>query len=484
MDIDISIKPKQLEKAYQEVAQEQLKLMTVITAFFYPIWGVNDWFYANEYTNFLLIGRGLIFVIAIIVSISTQIYLWHSLIPFYILIGLPILHASLTCVLIPPPYLSLSFTSYSLFLLATSFFVFWKPFHTQIIVGLCLCCFFIAQYALGSISFDLGIVLMNGGIFWLSTLIVMIPIQQWQYTRTTKKIKDELVASKSKAQLYLQQSEIAKQKKLVDDKNESLTEQKQKLEATVTLVTESIQYAQRIQQAILSDEEKGLQKFKSSFVFFQPRDIISGDFYWFSDLGEKQVVIMADCTGHGVPGAFMTMLGATALNEIINEGNVTTPAEVLYALDKKIFQNLHAGKNTVEDGMDLGILFFEKGKQQILYAGAKIPLYYRYPNRLMKTIRGNPFPVGSSQFQDEKQFENHQIEWQEDTWFYLASDGFQDQFGGKQDKKFMKSNFRQLLFEMSKSNQDRQLSKLQETFTDWKQGKEQTDDVLVIGVQI
>lgn len=484
MDIDIRIKPQQLEKAYQEVAQEHLKVMMVLTAFFYPIWGVIDWFYAEEHTYFLLIGRGIIFFIAIGTALLTQAYLWHTLIPFYLLTILPILHASLASVFIQIPYLSLYLTSYSLFLLATTFFVFWENIHTQIIVGCSIISFFIAQYTLEDSSFDLQVFLLHGGIFWFSVLLVMIPLHQWQYSKTTKKIRDELVASKSKAQLYLQQSEITKQKKLVDDKNETLTTQKQELEATVTLVTESIQYAQRIQKAILSDEEKGLQKFKSSFVFFQPRDIISGDFYWFSDLGERQVVIMADCTGHGVPGAFMTMLGATALNEIINEGNVSTPAEVLYSLDKKIFQNLHAGKNTVEDGMDLGVLFFEKDKQQILYAGAKIPLYYRHPNRLMKTIRGNPFPIGSSQFQDEKKFDNHQIEWKEDTWFYLASDGYQDQFGGKHNKKFMKSSFRHLLFEMSSFSQERQLQKLEKTFTDWKQNEEQTDDVLVIGVQV
>ena len=267
-------------------------------------------------------------------------------------------------------------------------------------------------------------------------------------------------------------------------KNQQLKMMLDTLEVQKNDIISSIEYAQRIQKAVLSDEEKGLQKFKNSFVFYQPRDIISGDFYWFSDLGEKQVVIMADCTGHGVPGAFMTMLGATALNEIINEGDVADPAEVLYLLDKKILQNLHSGKNTVEDGMDLGVLFFEKDQQRILYAGAKIPLYYKHPKSQMNIIKGSTFPVGSSQFQGKKKFENHQIDWQEDTWFYLASDGFQDQFGGENNKKFMIPNFRGLLSSMSHLGSEQQCSRLQEAFGNWKQDKDQTDDVLVVGVQI
>lgn len=267
-------------------------------------------------------------------------------------------------------------------------------------------------------------------------------------------------------------------------KNQQLEIMLETVEKQKNDILSSIQYAKLIQKAILSDEEKGLQKFKDSLIFYQPRNIVSGDFYWFSDLGERQVVIMADCTGHGVPGAFMTMLGTTALNEIINEGNVETPAEVLHLLDEKILKTLHSGKNTVEDGMDLGILFFDKTKKKILYSGAKTPLYYRQPNEPLTQIKGNSFPVGTSYFEEKKAFENHCIEWKENTWFYLASDGFQDQFGGENNRKFMKNKFQDLLSEISSLDSNAQHHQLQTTFHNWKKDNTQTDDILVLGIQI
>ncbi len=268
--------------------------------------------------------------------------------------------------------------------------------------------------------------------------------------------------------------------KLINHKNES--------------ITDSLRYAQRIQKAILGGEDEILQNFDKGFIFFKPKDIVSGDFFWFSQLlidttpkKSFRILIAADCTGHGVPGAFMTVMGNALLDEIINEKRITAPHQILHELDKKVIHTLQKQGNSQNDGMDIVILVIEEtanGERKAHFSGAKNPLYYIRQGAIHE-IKGSKFPIGSSQFKKEKIFETTTLPLQADDIFYLFSDGYQDQFGGqdKTTKKFMVKKFRNLLFEISNLPFDEQKTRLHTAFEEWKGKHEQTDDVLVMGVK-
>ncbi len=256
-------------------------------------------------------------------------------------------------------------------------------------------------------------------------------------------------------------------------------------------ITDSVRYAQRIQNAILGSEEEVIQNFEQGFIFFKPKDIVSGDFFWFSQqyfdsIPKKsfRIIIAADCTGHGVPGAFMTVMGNALLDEIVNERNIVEPAQILKELDKKVIATLQKQSTTQNDGMDMVILCIEErsnGEKLVHFAGAKNPLYYVRNNE----IKGSKFPIGSNQFKKEKVFTTSTIPFIEGDIFYLFSDGYQDQFGGteKESRKFMVKRFRNLLHELSSFSFLIQKERLEQEFKIWQGNYEQTDDVLVIGVK-
>ncbi|NJO03629.1 MAG: SpoIIE family protein phosphatase [Bacteroidia bacterium] len=280
--------------------------------------------------------------------------------------------------------------------------------------------------------------------------------------------------------LELQKNEIIKQNKIIAKKNED--------------VTASINYASRIQRAILGSQEAIVSNFKESFIFLAPRDIVSGDFYWYTEVKrsgsnkagiERQtiffkVIVAADCTGHGIPGAFMTVMGSALLDEIINENKVTNPSRILSILDRKLLMKLQ--RHNVHDGMDLAILFFDDENRRISFAGANNPLYYVRDGELHQ-IPGSKFPVGSSQYNVRKKFDTYNLDYQEGDVFYIFSDGFQDQFGGVRGRKYYKKRFREFLLSISHLPMKEQRSRIQQEFETWKGNLSQTDDILVIGVR-
>ncbi len=258
-------------------------------------------------------------------------------------------------------------------------------------------------------------------------------------------------------------------------------------------ITDSLRYAQRIQKAILGNEEEILCNFKEGFIFFQPKDIVSGDFFWFSQVyfnaeqkSSRRILIAADCTGHGVPGAFMTVMGNALLDEIVNEKCITDPHLILAELDKKVVATLQKQNFSQNDGMDMVILAIEEKDDNtkfVHWAGAKNPLYY-IKNQQINEIKGDKFPIGGNTLKHTKVFQTHTLALNEGDIFYLFSDGFQDQFGGKDNKKYMVKRFRQFLFGISSLPLSEQRERLAQEFADWKGRREQTDDVLVMGVRV
>jgi len=260
-------------------------------------------------------------------------------------------------------------------------------------------------------------------------------------------------------------------------------------------IIDSINYAKRIQKAIIPKPEILNNVFSENFVYLEPRDIVSGDFYWFRSFDDFNAIVAADCTGHGVPGAFMSILGISILNEIVNRNNVNSPAQILFDMriyiKKMLQQTGEIGEQ--QDGMDIAFCSLNSKTNILYYAGAHNPLWIIRNNQslsektddinLIEEIKSDRMPIGVHP-NDDKQFTNHQIEMKKGDVFYIFSDGFESQFGGEKGDKIKTKRFQELLLSLNKKKMQEQKLFLQEKFTDWKGTHEQTDDVLVIGVKI
>lgn len=268
-----------------------------------------------------------------------------------------------------------------------------------------------------------------------------------------------------------------KANKILEEKNELISHQKQE-------ITDSIRYASRIQGAILPSSTDLAESLKDHFVLFLPRDIVSGDFYWFSKSGNKMVLVAADCTGHGVPGAFMSMLGVSFLYEIVNKEGVMQPAEILNMLRSLIKQTLsQTGKqNEQKDGMDISLSVLDLTNMKLEWAGAYNPLYLIRNGELIE-YKADKMPV-AIHINDHMSFTNHEIDLQPGDSFYMFSDGFPDQFGGADGRKFMSKRFKQLLVDINPKTMEEQKEILLQEHLVWRTGYEQIDDVIVFGVRV
>jgi len=279
---------------------------------------------------------------------------------------------------------------------------------------------------------------------------------------------------------------IIEQKEEIEAQSEEVVKQRDKIAFQKKEITDSIQYAKRIQTAVLPIKEQFFSVFNESFIMYKPRDIVSGDFYWFSkiilDGREKFIVCVADCTGHGVPGAFMSMLGISALNEIIRKETITTPSQLLNSLREmiKLILNQQGIDNETKDGMDASIIFYDKDDQSILYAGANNPIFIIEKDALTeyKAVKN---PVGIHPF--ERPFEDVFIKVSTNSMLYMFTDGYADQLNANNLGKFKKAKFKTLLETIAKLPLSKQKDTLIAAHEDWKSCYDQTDDILVLGVR-
>lgn len=333
----------------------------------------------------------------------------------------------------------------------------------------------------------------------------------------------------------------------VQIRTESLEKTREELQVKNDNITASISYAQRIQDAILPGWNNVQQYLPESFLMFLPRDLVSGDFYWFAVINseipehkerkdeqdelmrtttaglkekqykvrgefleesgqvneptrpniastaspsgklmdtEKLVIAAVDCTGHGVPGAFMSLIGNNLLNQIVLERKILSPDLILSELNKEVRNVLKQDETQNRDGMDIALVVIDQKNQTLEFAGAKNPLYL-IQNQKLRVIKGNKTAIGGKQPSGEILYDKHLIDISQPTEFYLSSDGFQDQFGGPEGRKFMVRAFRKLLFDIHHLPMIEQQKILENTLEDWKQNKqEQVDDILVIGVKL
>jgi serine phosphatase RsbU (regulator of sigma subunit) len=308
---------------------------------------------------------------------------------------------------------------------------------------------------------------------------------------------------------------LTQQKQAIEDYAQNLkilhdqvSQQKEELAIKNRNIEDSINYAQRIQYASLppiSEIQKILPEF---FVFYQPRNVVSGDFYWFGQVeskpiyqtvqefpeektvlqgfqNEKIILIAADCTGHGVPGAFMSMIGNTLLDEIIYLLNITEPDLILAQLHHKIRDVLRQHQTDVRDGMDIAVCVLDFEKQELAYAGARSPLIV-VQGEEARVIGADRIPVGGENYEQQRSYTRHIIPLtsEKPTYFYMLSDGYIDQFGGGERKKLMRANLVKYIQEIYALPMSEQSERFVQKFYDWKMDEEQVDDVLLLGFKI
>lgn len=266
---------------------------------------------------------------------------------------------------------------------------------------------------------------------------------------------------------------------------EEIEAQNQELEVLYKHVTDSIKYAKRIQEAILPPDSLVKRVLPNSFVLYKPKDIVSGDFYWVDEKNGKTLFAAVDCTGHGVPGAFMSIVGYNILKHVVNNNKFNTPALILDGLNEGVSETLHHGHEAsqAKDGMDISLCSVDFKTLELQYAGAYNPLYLIRDRKLSQT-KADKFPIGLFLGTEKKKFTNHTLQLQKGDCVYIFSDGYADQFGGPNGKKFMANHLRNLLLEIHQHPIDKQKEILNKTIEEWRGPLDQVDDILVIGLKI
>ncbi|MDF1673935.1 MAG: tetratricopeptide repeat protein [Vicingaceae bacterium] len=307
----------------------------------------------------------------------------------------------------------------------------------------------------------------TAGGLGLVAIFLLVVFNRLKVTRKQKNIIEE------------QKQEVENQKEVVELAHNELEEKNKE-------ITDSIQYAKRIQNAILPPNKVVKEYLQESFIYYKPKDIVAGDFYWLESVAptsnKKENILLfaaADCTGHGVPGAMVSVVCNNGLNRSVREYGLTDPGEILNKTREIVVQEFEKSEEEVKDGMDIALCSLEENKLQ--YAGAHNPLWIIRDGKLFET-KANKQPIG--QFDNPEPYTTHTLELQKGDSIYIFSDGYADQFGGDKGKKLKTANFKQLLLSIQKEPMEKQKQLIDEAFENWKGDLEQLDDVCVIGVRI
>jgi serine phosphatase RsbU (regulator of sigma subunit) len=272
---------------------------------------------------------------------------------------------------------------------------------------------------------------------------------------------------------------------IIHERTKTIVDQKAEIEHKNQEITDSINYAKRIQEAILPPIHEIVKTWDNSFVFYQPKDIVSGDFYWFNKINENEFLIaVADCTGHGVPGGFMSMICSDKLNDAAKQ--TANPAEILFTANNNIKKTLRQGQSEggSKDGMEIALLHVNTKSKKVRYSGANRPLW------LLKNLQTDieeikPTKASIASFTEyDFEYGLHEFELQQGDQLYLTSDGYPDQFGGPDGKKFMSKNMKKLILQHKHESMLEQGNCIKKHIEDWMRGFEQVDDLLVIGIRL
>jgi sigma-B regulation protein RsbU (phosphoserine phosphatase) len=450
-----------------------------------PIWFIGDYFTIPEYwKTFLAVRLAVTSLILLGVLLRKKLKIPTEVLIFIPMMGISLQNAYMWSVMDVPMLQKHAFAYIALFI-GGGMLVLWKPVWSITVVVVSLIANILFLKALSPLTTQE--ILINGGMLVGTVAIISCVLIHSRYALTKKEIISRLALAESNKQLEIKND-------IIEDKNKD--------------ITDSINYAKRIQEAILPPKELKQKLFPDSFLLFQPRDIVSGDFYWFTEKNGKKLIAAVDCTGHGVPGAFMSMIGNGFLNQVVNEKGITTPSEILVQLRALIIASLKqsgaAGEN--KDGMDISLLSFDDSNNTVEYAGANNPLWVIRKNEqtgkgtenaqvisnmltntlplpVIEEIKADKQPIGIY-LTELKPFTNHQVKLYPGDSLYIFTDGFVDQMGGPSGKKFKSKTFKELLFSIQHLPMKKQEEVIRKTLQEWKGRFDQTDDILVIGVRV
>lgn len=283
--------------------------------------------------------------------------------------------------------------------------------------------------------------------------------------------------------LFYRFNEKKKAHLLLEEKNRAIHEQKKLVEVKQNEIIDSINYAKKLQGAILLSESDLKKHFDEIFILYKPKDIVSGDFYWFSESEQNKILAVADCTGHGVPGGFMSMLGYESLQDVALRKEISTTSQALTSLDKKITDSLNKSDRTFRDGMDIALIAINKTLNELQYSGANRPLIQISKGELIEH-KPDKQAIGGNIDNAEKSYTTKYINCDKGDLFYMFTDGYADQFGGPNEKKFKYKNLLSAIHKNHQLSLEQQKTELDKLFSDWKGKLEQLDDVCIIGIKI
>lgn len=428
------------------------------------VWFLGDYLSIKEFWIPFLAVRMAVSGVSLFVLVlkhKLQITVYTCL--FVLVLGISIQNAYMWS-LMDIPHLQKHAFAYMVLFIGVGMLVLWEMKFSWLLLIITIASNIIF-YVLNS-QLTLNEFITNGGLLTLTVAIFCVFLIRNRYRLIHKEIRSRL--------------ELARSKEVIEEKHEELFFQKKE-------ITDSINYARSIQRSLIPSEAVFNRHFSDSFVFFQPKDIVSGDFYWVYEKNNFVFYVTGDCTGHGVPGGFMTMLGISYLDDIVEVKQISNPSEILNLMRDKIISTLKQNGNFGEskDGMDITVCCIDKSKKELTYASANNPLYIiRDLNntKILTSYGADKQPCGF--YHDYKPFTSHIIQLQEGDCIYTFSDGFPDQFGGVNGKKFMHKQFKELLIKHSHLSFLEQKNTLLASMDTWKGSLEQVDDVLVIGIKI
>lgn len=449
------------EKELSETAYKYHYIGSWVAITFNLIFSLNDYFNVNEYwLLFFYVRFAVSFITLLVLLLHKPLKISSEYLIFVPFLLISFQNAFMWSFMDAPHMLKHTLAYIALFI-GAGMLILWKIQFSIAVVVLSL----LANVVCLSLNSQLTLdeILIDGGILTFSVAVFSILLIQTRYKLTVKEIKARLALEKS---------------------NETLNFQKLVIEEKTTKIEDSIKYAKRIQDAILPSKEFLDEVTPNYFIYYKAKDIVSGDFYWFGQQGNRSIVAAVDCTGHGIPGAFMSMIGNTLLNKLVGENKITAPAKILYELRKGVIKALaQSGKIEQKDGMDIALCSIDPVNMKLEFAGAHNPLYIIRKGELIE-IKANRMPIGKYLRKENDPFDNHEFEIQKGDMLYMFTDGYVDQFSKKEDKKFTKKRLKALLISIAHLPIKLQENAISDTMSEWKQDKEQLDDMLLIGIQI
>lgn len=468
-----------IKKAFYESTEKTHVIACWVGLLLNLVWFISDYFIINDYfRSFLLFRIGVSFGSIVILLLRKQlgINIYHCM--FILVSAISVQNAYMWSVMDLSHFEEHTF-AYMVLFIGTGMLVLWEVRLSLLLIAITV----ISNAVFYSLNSMLTVreFVINGGLMTLTVLLFSIFLIRSRYKLTYNEIKSRLALEQSKVTLEAQNTQLVAQKKEIETQNVSLEEKNRE-------ITDSINYARNIQLASIPTKERFNASFRDSFVYYVPKDIVSGDFYWVYQHEHIVYYVTADCTGHGVPGGFMTMLGLSFLQEIIAGRTIQDPAEVLNLLRNKIIHalNQNGAPGESKDGMDITICRLDQTTLELTYASANNSLYLvrNNENGQAEMIRyaADRQPCGF--YHDNKPFTRQTIQLQSGDCVYTFTDGYADQFGGPKGKKFRYKQLEELLVKNSGLPFQEQATILEQTLKNWQGTNEQVDDILVIGITV